>query len=74
MTILQLNPMLPVYVTGKGTGYAFALIDYSQEHHLVYVVAMDDTGEVWSVENPDIRVQWNITIGRVNQINKNETK
>ena len=67
MTILQLNPMIPVVVNLSDewqSGYALAIIDYSQEHHLMFVVAMDDTGEVWTVENPKIRIQKNITVGR----------
>ena len=61
--IIQLNPMLPV-VCPKGKGYAFALIDYSQEHHLMFVIALDDTGEIWTFENPEVRVQFNQTIKR----------
>jgi hypothetical protein len=60
----QLNPWLPVEVVGRGKGQAFAVIDYSQEHHLMFVVAMDEGGEVWTVPNPDIRVQTNYSLGR----------
>lgn len=62
--ILQLNPMIPVHVVGKGQGFAFAMIDYSQEHDLMFVVAMDDNGEVWTVPNFNIRLQRNISLGR----------
>lgn len=32
MRFTQLDPQLPVTVGGKGAGYAFAVIDYGQEH------------------------------------------
>jgi hypothetical protein len=69
MTILQLNPTIPVVVdvhnddNWKG-GYAIALIDYSQEHHIMFVVALDEDGSVWTVENPRVRLQRNISLGR----------
>lgn len=39
-------------------------IDYGQEHHLIWVVALDATGEIWAVPNPEVRVQNNWTMGR----------
>lgn len=53
--------MLPVS-TPHGNGFAFAIIDYGQEHHLIFVVVMDATGEIWCVPNPDIRVRPNETM------------
>ena len=44
-------------------GYAFIVIDYSQEHDLYFVCAMDN-GEIWTLSNRDIRMQNNLTIGR----------
>lgn len=44
-------------------GYAFIVIDYSQEHDLYFVCAMDN-GEIWTLSNRDIRMQSNLTIGR----------
>jgi hypothetical protein len=64
MTITQLNPTLPMTVEGKGSGYAIAVIDYGPEHHLIWVVALDDTGEIWSAPNPQVRMQCNWTMGR----------
>ncbi len=60
----QLNPTIPVVVDGKGAGYAFGVIDYSQEHDLIWVVALDAGGEIWVVKNPMVRVQPNWTMGR----------
>jgi hypothetical protein len=59
----QLNPPLPVD-TGKGRGFAFAVIDYGLEHHLLWVVALDDGGAIWTAPNPDVRVQPNWSAGR----------
>lgn len=61
--ILQLNPMIPMS-TPKGNGYALVMIDYSQEHNIHWVIAIDDTGEIWTYPNPEVRMQKNITIGR----------
>ncbi|NBB17222.1 hypothetical protein GVN21_17815 [Caulobacter sp. SLTY] len=60
----QLDPCLPVTVEGKGKGYAFAVIDYGQEHHLIWVVALDDSGEIWSAPNTRVRMAPNWTMGR----------
>lgn len=62
--MLQLNPMIPMHVIDKGDGYAFAMIDYSQEHHIYYVVAITETGEIWTVDNTQVRFQKNITMNR----------
>jgi hypothetical protein len=67
MTFSQLNPTLPMTVEGKGSGYALAVIDYGPEHHLIWVVAIDETGEVWSAPNPQVRMQSNWTMGRREQ-------
>lgn len=61
--LTQLNPPLPVE-TVKGKGFAFAVIDYGMEHHLLWVVTLDDNGEIWTVPNPELRVQSNWTMGR----------
>jgi len=62
--ILQLNPTIPID-TPKGEGQALLVIDYGSEHHLMWVVAIDGTGEIWTFPNPDVRAQTNITIGRL---------
>lgn len=61
--ILQLDPPIPL-ATPRGNGYALLVIDYSQEHHLVWVVAIDATGEIWAFPNPDVRARMNPTMGR----------
>jgi hypothetical protein len=64
MSFNQLSPPLPVTVVGKGKGYALACIDYGQEHNLIWVTALDETGEIWCAPNPLVRVQGNWTMGR----------
>jgi hypothetical protein len=66
--MLQLNPTLPIIRVSDGMkGFAFLVIDYSQEHDLLYVCGMDN-GEVWTLNNKAIRIQNNITLGRINNI------
>ena len=57
------NPHNPCY--GWNERIRFLVIDYSQEHDLLYVCAMDN-GEIWTLNNKTIRVQNNISLGRVN--------
>ena len=62
--MLQLNPTIPIKrISDNMKGYAFIVIDYSQEHDLYFVCAMDN-GEIWTLSNRDIRMQSNQTIGR----------
>lgn len=64
MTVTQLCPTIPLD-TPKGSGLAWFMIDYSEEHHLMWVVAIDDTGEIWTFKNTEVRAQKNITMGRL---------
>jgi hypothetical protein len=64
MALTQLDPTLPIHVLGKGDGYAFAVIDYGQEHNLIWVTAITATGEIWCAPNPEVRMQPNWTMGR----------
>ena len=63
--MIQLNPQIPV-LTPKGKGWAFFLIDRSQEHDLEWVVFLDDGGYCWTFQNSDIRLQKNLTFARKN--------
>ena len=63
--ILQLNPMIPIVrVKDNMEGYAFLVIDYSQEHNLLFTCAMND-GEIWMLNNKEIRFDVNITMERI---------
>lgn len=77
MSFTQLNPPIPLTVEGRGNGLAFACIDYGPEHNLIWVTAIDATGEVWCAPNPLVRMQANWTLGRSkpdNQKNANSPK
>jgi hypothetical protein len=69
--LTQLNPSVPVVVVENklgmptGNGLAAFLIDYGQEHNVLWGIIMDKTGEVWWVQNSLIRVQTNRSFGRV---------
>lgn len=60
----QLNPPIPLTVLDKGKGYAVGVIDYGQEHNLIWVTALSDSGEIWCAPNPKVRFQNNWTMGR----------
>jgi hypothetical protein len=68
MPFTQLDPPLPMTVEGKGPGYAMAVIDYGPEHHLIWVVAIDATGEIWSAPNTSVRMRSNWTMGRSSNV------
>jgi hypothetical protein len=61
--MIQLNPPIPLS-TPKGNGWAFFLIDRSQEHDLEWVTFLDETGECWTFNNSQIRIQKNYTMKR----------
>lgn len=65
MSFTQLNPTIPLHVLGKGDGYAIGMIDYGQEHNLIWVTAIDATGELWCAPNHKVRLGKNWTMGRV---------
>lgn len=60
----QLDPTIPVHVLEKGDGFALAVIDYGQEHNLIWVTAITETGEIWCAPNPMVRMDTNWTMGR----------
>ena len=64
MAFQPLAPTIPVHVVDKGAGFAFAVIDNGQEHTLIWVTAIDETGEIWCVPNPQVRLQGNWTMER----------
>ncbi|MGB3167099.1 MAG: hypothetical protein WBA68_10035 [Alteraurantiacibacter sp.] len=61
----QLSPPLPVHVIDRGAGLAFAVIDYGIEHNLIWVTAINATGEIWCAPNPKVRLSENWTADRV---------
>ena len=63
MSFTQLNPQIPL-VTEKGDGQAIGVIDYSEEHDLLWVVMLDDNGEIWIFPNSKVRGFKNYSMGR----------
>ena len=61
--MLQLNPPLPLE-TPKGRGWAHLLLDYSQEHDLLWVVFLNERGECWTFPNAEVRMVNNYSLGR----------
>lgn len=61
--LTQLNPPLPMQ-TPRGSGWAHFIIDYGLESDLLWVVFMDADGSCWTVQNGEIRMSYNWTIGR----------
>ncbi len=74
MALTQLDPPIPLTVIDKGDGYAVAVIDYGQEFDLLWVVALNDSGEIWSAPNPQVRMQGNWSMGRTKPRRRGETK
>ena len=60
--MMQLNPPLPLD-TPKGPAYAHMTIDYSQEHYVLFVCFLHETGECWVFPNKDVKLQRNLTMG-----------
>lgn len=63
-SITRIDPPIPLF-TPKGEAMAHFLIDYGFEHNLMWVTFIDSTGECWTFNNPDIRLQPNISAGRL---------
>lgn len=61
--LTQLTPPIPL-ITPKGKAWAHLVIDYGQEHDLLWVCFQDETGECWTWSNREVRIQDNITMGR----------
>ncbi len=77
--LIQLDPPVPLRVVpGAGwegpTGAAMAVgwFQESIDHSLTFVCVMDLTGEVWQVEQTNVRFRRNITWGRNPQQEKRE--
>lgn len=60
--MLQLHTPIPVD-TPKGPGFAHLIIDYGQEHNLLFVCFVNETGECWTFPTKEIRLEKNLTMG-----------
>jgi len=61
--ILQLSQPLH-FETSKGPGIAQLVIDYGPEVDLLWVIALDQNGEMWCLNNREVRLSSNITFNR----------
>ena len=59
----QLRPSIPLR-SPKASGEAIAVIDYSKEDDLLWVIVDDETGQIWTVPNGEVRSYKNYSIGR----------
>lgn len=72
MAFTQLNPQIPLRVQAHGPcpgggGQAIAVVDYSEEHDLKWVIILDDGGAIWTVANRYVTGYPNCTMGRYDQ-------
>jgi hypothetical protein len=51
--------------TPKGQGIAKFLIDNGPESDLMWVCFIQDTKEIWTFSNWDVRTSDNVTLGRI---------
>lgn len=62
MNLLQLTPSIQV-LTPKGPARAVVLIDYGEDHDLLWVCFQDADGECWTWRNHDVRAAPNVSLG-----------
>lgn len=62
--ITQLLVPIPLE-TPRGRSMAHMVIDYGIEYDLIFVTFNDETGECWLYRNQEIRLQKNLTFGRL---------
>jgi hypothetical protein len=63
--ILQLDPMIPIFsIEHNMEGYAFLVIDYSQEHDILFTCALDN-GEIWTINNKGLKFCYNRSLDRI---------
>src|ERR1700689_4606261 len=65
---------IPVIVIGKGKGLAVAVIDYGLEHSLIWIVALDEGGEIWCARNEIVRFRKNWTAARTSLLDGKGTQ
>ena len=60
--LVQLHTPVPLD-TPRGPAFAHLVIDYGSEFHLIWVCFLNATGECWSFQNPEVKLQKNPTMG-----------
>jgi hypothetical protein len=51
-------------LTPKGIGRVWLITDYGVQTEKLFVVIINDTGEIWEFSNKDIKATNNLTMGR----------
>lgn len=69
--IVQLDPPIPIYHSERGEGYAILVVDYSQEHDMLWTVIFD-SGEIWTLPIKELRGCLNVSMGRFNAVKKTQ--
>ena len=68
--IVQCSPVVPVD-TPRGPADVFFLIDYGRDAQLLFVCFIRETGESWTFESREVRLEKNVTSGvRANEFPK----
>jgi len=63
--MLQLDPPIP-FVTDDGRKCtAIVLLDYGPEYQSLMLVGMDDTRELWWLPHTRLRMDTNVSLGRM---------
>ena len=63
--MIQLNPPLLFRDSNFRSVTAYMALDYSQEHNTLFLCGYHDTRELWWVPHTELRLENNISLGRV---------
>ena len=58
-----LDAPIPLVDSFKSPAYAHLAIDYGQEHYMLFVCFINQTGECWIYTNREVKIQRNVTMG-----------
>ena len=64
-TLLQLDPPIPVQLDTGEKGLALGWLDYGPDYDLLWIIGLRDSREVWTLNNKRIRMQDNVSMGRL---------
>jgi hypothetical protein len=63
--MLQLKPPLPIVTVDGKKGQALVILDYGPEMDTLFLIAFDVSRELWWLPNSQLRMQDNISLGRM---------
>ena len=58
--ILRLEPPIPLD-TPRGKALAIIFQDYGYDHHNLWTCVIEETGEIWTFQNPMVRARADYT-------------